>query len=145
MSHRPEIPVEVKRQVRTECGDRCAVCGCGAGLEIAHISAWSESGDNSPENLIYLCAGCHARADREKWGENHLRKYKDKPWVARQFERKVAQRGRKLKVVFYLEGECDVDDISNVREFVRSAIAGFQNKEPDGTGLAESGHDDSER
>ena len=83
MPTRPSIPADVKLRVRTESGDRCAVCGSLANLEFVHIRPWSKSRDNSADNLIYLCANCCDRKDREMWNEKQLYQYKDKPWVAR--------------------------------------------------------------
>jgi len=134
MPDRPEIPSDVKRRVRAECGDRCAVCGYGAGLETAHLVGWSESRDNSPENLILLCANCHARADREKWSEKRLREYRDKPWVARQLVGQIPATGRTVKVTVTIEADANDDDALDLAQFVRSAIAGFQNRQRDATG-----------
>ena len=123
MRKRPEISAEVKREVRFECGDRCAVDGCQAGLEFAHIRAWSKSKDNSAENLVYLCANCHARADREKWTEDHLRMYKDKPWIHRiQWEHPP---GPKFEVT--LTVKVNVHDLKgvDVKTHVKTALAGF--------------------
>ena len=125
---RSRIPAEVQRAVRIQSGDRCAVCGCGAGLEFATIRPWHESGDVSGENLICLCASCHARADQQNWDEKTLRAYKDKPWVARQYERaradvsKVGVFSTRITIQIELaEHETAVD----VAEFIRAAIARF--------------------
>ncbi len=91
---RPEIPAQIKRQILTEAGHRCAVCGTPCPLEQAHIIAWSRSKQHLPENLICLCANCHARADREKWGFRALQEYKKAPWVLRRYS--VEPRGRVL-------------------------------------------------
>lgn len=81
--NRPRIPADVERQVLIEAGHRCAVCGSELPLERAHIIAWSRSKDHSAANLLCLCANCHGRADTEKWGEETLRQYKQRPWVIR--------------------------------------------------------------
>src|SRR5689334_4633700 len=81
MPNRPDIPAEVKREVFIEAGHRCAVCGEVSPLELAHIVAWSRSRDHSAHNLICMCAGCHQRADIERWGTKTLRTYKEKPWI----------------------------------------------------------------
>jgi 5-methylcytosine-specific restriction endonuclease McrA len=46
----------------TLCRDawRCQVCGKASQLEIHHIEFRSSLGDDSLENLITLCATCHA-------------------------------------------------------------------------------------
>jgi 5-methylcytosine-specific restriction endonuclease McrA len=39
---------------------RCQACGKASQLEIHHIEFRSSLGDDSLENLITLCAACHA-------------------------------------------------------------------------------------
>lgn len=61
------VPAEVRRAVLVEAGHRCAIPTCRATTtEIAHIVAWSESADNSFENLIALCPNCHTRFDQKR-------------------------------------------------------------------------------
>lgn len=65
--NRDMIPAEIKRAVLVEAGHRCAIPTCRATTtEIAHIVPWSESRDNSFENLIALCPNCHTRFDQKK-------------------------------------------------------------------------------
>lgn len=85
MPSRPAIPAEVTREILLESGHRCAVCGTPCPLERAHIVPWHRSREHKAENLICLCANCHERADKEKWGEKTLEEYKKKPWVLRQY------------------------------------------------------------
>ena len=85
VTRRPAIPAEIVREVLIECGHRCAACGTGCPLERAHIVPWCQSQNHALENLLCLCANCHARADLEKWGSATLREYKRRPWVLRQF------------------------------------------------------------
>jgi hypothetical protein len=73
----------MERQVFYEAGNRCAVCGEVAPLEIAHIIPWSRTRKHTADNLVCLCAGCHGRADREKWDAKLLRRYKREPWITR--------------------------------------------------------------
>lgn len=83
MTPRPAIPVEVSREVLFEARHRCAACCEPTPLERAHIRPWSQSKDHSVENLVALCANCHARADGEKWGESVLKRYKEDPCALR--------------------------------------------------------------
>ncbi|MCF7961687.1 MAG: HNH endonuclease [Pirellula sp.] len=80
---RPAIPAEIERAILIEAGHRCAVCGDSCPLERAHIIPWNKSREHRFEDLICLCAGCHSRADGEKWGERTLRLYKEEPWILR--------------------------------------------------------------
>jgi 5-methylcytosine-specific restriction endonuclease McrA len=67
MTERVEVPAAVKRAVLVEAGHRCAIPTCRATTtEIAHIIPWSETQDNSFENLIALCPNCHTRYDVTK-------------------------------------------------------------------------------
>lgn len=79
MSNRPSIPIEIQREVLFEARHRCAVCCEPTPLERAHILPWNKSRDHSAGNLIALCANCHSRADKEKWGAEYLRRYKNNP------------------------------------------------------------------
>ncbi len=64
---RNHIPADVKRAVLVEAGHRCAIPTCRATTtEVAHIVPWSETHDNSFENLIALCPTCHTRFDQKK-------------------------------------------------------------------------------
>ncbi len=83
MSDRPKIPVPVKRKVLHECCHRCAVCGFGLSIEIAHIIPWFETEDHRAENLIALCANCHEMAHNQNWKKRDYEVYKKKPWALR--------------------------------------------------------------
>jgi type I restriction enzyme R subunit len=79
MSDRPAIPIATQRELLFECRYRCACCCEPVSLEKAHIDSWRKSKDNSPENLVVLCANCHIRSHAEKWPESQLYKFKQKP------------------------------------------------------------------
>lgn len=83
MTNRPPIPESISRAILIESGHKCAVCGESTPLERAHIIPWSKSKKHTAENLICLCANCHGRADREKWGQKTLKEYKETPWILR--------------------------------------------------------------
>src|ERR1035441_5665299 len=80
MSERSPIPVPVKRQVLHESCHRCAVCGFGLSIELAHIIPWRKTQDHRPENLIALCATCHEMADKQRWNSKDFETYKNEPW-----------------------------------------------------------------
>ena len=52
----------VKRKVMVACGRRCCICHefCGNNIEVHHIKAHSEGGEDTFENAIPLCFDCHA-------------------------------------------------------------------------------------
>ena len=59
------VPYEnLRQQVLRRDGWRCQSCGTMSNLEVHHIELRSHSGADSEENLITLCAACHARVHR---------------------------------------------------------------------------------
>ena len=125
MLKRSLIPAETVRAVLVESGHRCAICGVPCPIEMAHIVPWSEVKDNTAENLIALCANCHARADKEHWGERVLRNYKEKPWVAHftQEEGEVIKSKRRVEFTIELEAQ-NLNDEKNL-ELLKYALAAF--------------------
>jgi len=55
-----ELYKDVRQRVLRRDGWRCQSCGTMSNLEVHHQAFRSRSGDDSEENLITLCAGCHA-------------------------------------------------------------------------------------
>ncbi|TXT41087.1 MAG: hypothetical protein FD135_546 [Comamonadaceae bacterium] len=82
-SQRPDIPVPIQREVLHESCHRCAVCGFGLSIELAHIIPWRRTQDHRAANLIALCATCHEMADLQKWNSKDFEVYKKKPWALR--------------------------------------------------------------
>ncbi|MEZ5535634.1 MAG: HNH endonuclease signature motif containing protein [Thiolinea sp.] len=81
--NRPPIPAPTKREVLHGSCHRCAVCGFGLSIELAHIIPWRKTQDHSAENLIALCATCHTMADKEGWNSKDFEVYKKQPWALR--------------------------------------------------------------
>jgi 5-methylcytosine-specific restriction endonuclease McrA len=54
----------LRQQILRRDGWRCQSCGTMSNLEVHHREFRSHSGANSEENLITLCAACHARVHR---------------------------------------------------------------------------------
>jgi 5-methylcytosine-specific restriction endonuclease McrA len=52
---------ELHRQVLNRDGWRCQICGCLQRLQVHHLKLRSQSGSDEEQNLITLCADCHAR------------------------------------------------------------------------------------
>jgi 5-methylcytosine-specific restriction endonuclease McrA len=49
--------------LRRDCW-RCQSCGSMSNLDVHHMEFRSHSGEDSEENLMTLCAPCHARVHR---------------------------------------------------------------------------------
>ena len=49
----------LRRQILERDGWRCQQCGSIAWLEVHHRQRRSRGGEDSEENLISLCSGCH--------------------------------------------------------------------------------------
>jgi len=54
----------LRQQVLRRDGWRCQLCGTMSSLEMHHKQFRSHSGSDSEENLITLCAKCHASSHR---------------------------------------------------------------------------------
>jgi 5-methylcytosine-specific restriction endonuclease McrA len=51
----------LRQQVLRRDAWRCQSCGTMSNLEVHHREFRSHSGEDSEENLITLCAACHAK------------------------------------------------------------------------------------
>ena len=57
----PSSYESLRQEVLNRDGWRCQSCGTMSKLEVHHREFRSHSGADSEENLITLCATCHAR------------------------------------------------------------------------------------
>jgi 5-methylcytosine-specific restriction endonuclease McrA len=55
---------QLRDQVLRRDGWKCQSCGARPNLEVHHKEFRSQGGDDSEENLITLCAGCHSLVHR---------------------------------------------------------------------------------
>ena len=60
----PALYEELRQQVLHRGGWRCRSCGAMSNLEVHHQEFRSQSGDDSEQNLITLCAACHTNVHR---------------------------------------------------------------------------------
>ena len=56
----PTLYDQLRNQVLHRDGWRCQACGAMSNLEVHHKQFRSHSGVDSEQNLITLCAECHA-------------------------------------------------------------------------------------
>lgn len=75
---RPSIPRPMQRALKEESGYRCAIPTCGqtAALQLAHIEPWAKIQEHTFDNLIVLCAICHARFDSGEMPKSSILQYK---------------------------------------------------------------------
>jgi 5-methylcytosine-specific restriction endonuclease McrA len=55
---------KLHRQVLERDGWHCQFCGSMQQLQVHHLKLRSQSGGDEEQNLITLCAECHARTHR---------------------------------------------------------------------------------
>ncbi len=51
----------LRQQILRRDNWRCQSCGSMSNLEVHHMEFRSHSGEDSEENLVTLCAACHAK------------------------------------------------------------------------------------
>ncbi len=56
----PELYDRLREHVLRRDGWRCQSCWTRSNLEVHHKDFRSQGGDDSEENLIALCVGCHS-------------------------------------------------------------------------------------
>lgn len=78
MAKRKAIPLDVKIEVLTEAGYRCAVPTCRGilALDIHHMVQVSDKGGDVAENLLPLCPTCHALYHRDTIKQNSIYAWK---------------------------------------------------------------------
>jgi 5-methylcytosine-specific restriction endonuclease McrA len=59
-----EVYHQLRREVLQRDAWRCQNCGSREDLQVHHKQFRSQSGDDSDENLITLCATCHSATHR---------------------------------------------------------------------------------
>ena len=60
----PKLYEQLRNQVLSRDGWRCQSCGMRSSLEVHHKEFRSHAGDDSEQNLVTLCAVCHATVHR---------------------------------------------------------------------------------
>lgn len=73
-----EIPTFIKDQVRKKCKRKCVVCGDKKKLHFHHKEHFAKGGQNTVENLILLCASCHAEAHKGETSYHLLKSMAEK-------------------------------------------------------------------
>jgi len=68
------ISAKLKKEVYEKCNHRCVKCGSKKKLHIHHIQEFSKGGLNEIDNLILLCASCHAEEHKDNQAYHLLKK-----------------------------------------------------------------------
>ena len=58
-----EIPGPRKRIIRQRAGFGCVICGLAFGTYHHFSPKFEDARDHDPDGIVFLCAGCHGRAD----------------------------------------------------------------------------------
>jgi|GEM_PF-4600210 len=72
------ISAKLKREVYEKCNYRCVKCHSTDNLHIHHIKEFSKGGLNELDNLILLCASCHAEVHKDNQAYYLLKKAAEK-------------------------------------------------------------------
>ena len=75
---RNEISAETKRTVRQRCGFGCVICGTMP-YQYHHLTQWSETQDDSAENLVILCSSHHDEITRKILSNDTIRHFAVNP------------------------------------------------------------------
>lgn len=63
---RRPIPTNIRNEVFKRDNGRCVECHSGEKLHYHHIKRYAQGGKDTVDNLILLCASCHAEEHREE-------------------------------------------------------------------------------
>lgn len=73
-----DIPENVRRQVRQECGFGCVICGLAI-IQYHHIDPeFVDAEIHDPKKIVLLCGSCHQRA-KDFWSKDLILKRSAKP------------------------------------------------------------------
>ena len=93
---------DIKIKALVSCGRKCCVCHkfCGNNMEIHHIKAKADGGEDSFENAIPLCFDCHAEV--RQYDSRHPKgiKFSEKELVLHRdnWYKKIKQENQQDKV-----------------------------------------------
>ncbi len=67
-----DIPLPVKRAVRSNCGFGCVLCGASV-VEYEHVDPPFENAtEHDPERIALLCPSCHGNVTRGFWSKDKV-------------------------------------------------------------------------
>lgn len=75
-----DIPTDIKRQIRKECGFGCVCCGLAIATYEHIIPEFKDAKEHNPEKMAYLCGNCHDRVTRGIWSKEKVLEARKNPW-----------------------------------------------------------------
>ena len=74
-----DIPLSVKRQIRSQCGYGCVVCG-NAIYQYEHVDPpFAEAQHHDPDGIALLCGHCHDCVTRGVWSKEKIKEARQNP------------------------------------------------------------------
>lgn len=60
-----DVNSNLRRKVYEKCGSKCVECGYTEKLHVHHVKEYAKGGMSELDNLVLLCAPCHANAHKD--------------------------------------------------------------------------------
>lgn len=76
---RPDIPADMKRQVRRECFFGCVICGMPI-FQYDHMTPYADVGEHTADNLALLCVNHHDDKTHGRLSEALVREGRSNPY-----------------------------------------------------------------
>ncbi|MBM4124909.1 MAG: HNH endonuclease [Nitrospira sp.] len=110
-----EIPEDVKRIVRRECGFGCVICGLAIAQYDHFDPPFKDAKEHNPAGIVALCGACHDKKSRGFWSAEKIAEARKKPIT---FQAGYSRDAFDLKSPFVLG--LGSSPISNVSTIVRT-------------------------
>ena len=74
-----DIPSEIKRSIRQNCGFGCVICGAGI-IQYEHVDPeFHEAKNHDPQKMTLLCPQCHAKVTTGFWSKEKVKRAMREP------------------------------------------------------------------
>lgn len=93
--NRPEIPNQMKREVRKRCYFGCIHCGNPL-IEYHHIKPWSEVCMHEAKNITLLCSQCHRKVTQGLYAREQVIEWNENPYNKNEVYSPAEMLGYKL-------------------------------------------------
>lgn len=106
------IPPEVRRIVRRECGFGCVICGYAIAQYEHFDPPFEEAKEHNPSGIALLCGGCHDKKTRGFWSASKVAEARRSPIT---FKIGYSRNAFDLKSPFVLRvGSSSFENVSTV-------------------------------